>query len=506
MAPEIAMGHFGGDYDNFTFPRYALDMSFLRVYEDGEPYQTDNYFKWSVDGAEEGDPVFVLGNPGSTNRLESVAQLEFRRDYRDKFILEFFENRLAALRHAYEVTKDDQVRTTMLSASNVEKLYSGRVKGLNDPNIMARRADSERQFLEAVGADPELQAKYGSLIDDLAAMQPRKAELADEFMAFLALTPTWTSNTLERALTAQAMLRRMADEAPEEEIESVKSRLLGVADEAEVLDRAYLTGRIEMWQKYLGDKESVSAYMAGRSPEQVADQILSQSVLRSAETTAQALEDGSLTMDDPAVALADAVAQLRADFGSAWAGLTAQEAELASTRGRAQYDVYGLSIPPDATFSLRIADGVVKGYNYNGTEAPPYTTFFGLYDHYYSYRGSEIGEEWDLPERWLNPPAAFDLSTPANIVSTNDIIGGNSGSPVVNQNLEVVGLVFDGNIESLPSAYIFTTDVNRTVSVDARGILEALDSMYDMDRLVLELTTGQLVSTEEEADAALMAQ
>ncbi|MDX1741312.1 MAG: S46 family peptidase, partial [Rhodothermales bacterium] len=335
MAPEIAMGHFGGDHDNFTFPRYALDMAFLRVYENGEPYTTENFFKWSVDGAEEGDPVFVLGNPGSTNRLESVAQLEFRRDYRDKFILEFFRNRLAALRQAYKVTKDDQVRTTMLSASNVEKLYTGRVKGLNDANIMARRADSERQFLEAIGADPELEAKYGTLIDDLAALQPQKAEYADEFMAFLALTPTWTSNTLERAFTARAMMTRMADGAAEEEVEAVKERLMSISDDAEVLDRAYLTGRIEIVQKYLGDREEVATYMAGRSAEEVANHILSESVLSSAAKTAEAMEAGTLTMDDPAVQMIEAVAQLRADFNSAWAGLTAQEAELASTRGRA---------------------------------------------------------------------------------------------------------------------------------------------------------------------------
>ncbi len=506
MAPEIAMGHFGGDHDNFTYPRYALDMSFLRVYENGEPYQTDNFFKWSVEGAQEGDPVFVLGNPGSTNRLESVAQLEYRRDHSDRLILQFFRNRLAALRAAYKATGDDQVRTTMLRASNAEKLFTGRVKGLNDKNIMGRRADSERQFLAAIAADPELQAEYGTLIDDLAALQPQKAEYSDEFAVFIYPTPTWTSNVLERALTAHAMLRRAADGASDEEIGPMRSQLTSIVDGPASLDRSYLVGRIELAQQHLGDEPAVAGYMAGRSAAEVADDILANSVLASAERTAAAVEDGTLTMEDPAVSMVEALAELRANFQSAFMGLGAQEAELASKRGRAQYDVYGLSIPPDATFSLRIADGVVKGYDYNGTEAPPYTTFYGLYDHYYSYRGSDISEEWDLPERWRNPPAEFDLTTPVNFVSTNDIIGGNSGSPVVNKDLEVVGLVFDGNIESLPSAYIFTTDVNRAVSVDARGILESLDSMYDMDRLVLELTTGRLVRTEAEADAAMMSQ
>ncbi|NNE46355.1 MAG: S46 family peptidase [Rhodothermales bacterium] len=507
MAPEIAMGHFGGDHDNFTFPRYALDMSFLRVYVDGEPYRTEDYFKWSVDGAEEGDPVFVIGNPGSTNRLESVAQLEYRRDYRDKLLLEFFRDRLRALRDAYAVTNDDRVRTTMLSASNVEKLYTGRVKGLNDANIMARRADSERQFLEAIAADPALQAEYGTLIEDLAALQPSKAEFEAEFITFLAMAPgsAWTSVTLQRALMAQRMLSQQADGASDEAIESMKDGLLGISDGAEVLDRNYLTGRIAIAQKYLGSDASVALYMDGRSAEDVAQHILDESVLTTAEATAAAVEAGTLTMDDPAVMFVESWAQRLADYQSGFAGLTAQEGELGSKRGRAQYDVYGLSVPPDATFSLRIADGVVQGYEYNGTEAPPYTTFYGLYDHYHSYHGSEIAHEWDLPERWLNPPAEFDLSTPINIVSTNDIIGGNSGSPMVSKDLEVVGLVFDGNIESLPSAYIFTTDVNRSVSVDARGILESLDSMFDMDRIVLELTTGQLVGTEAEADAVRMA-
>ena len=143
---------------------------------------------------------------------------------------------------------------------------------------------------------------------------------------------------------------------------------------------------------------------------------------------------------------------------------------------------------------------MVKGYDYNGTKAPPYTTFYGLYNDYYSYKGKE---PWELPERWLNPPATFDLSTPFNIVSTADITGGNSGSPLLSKDLEIVGLVFDGNIESLPNTYLYRDTAARTVSVDARGILEALDDIYDADRIVLELTKGQMANTEAEADAAM---
>ena len=167
-----------------------------------------------------------------------------------------------------------------------------------------------------------------------------------------------------------------------------------------------------------------------------------------------------------------------------------EEAEISSALGRALFEVYGTDVPPDATFSLRIADGVVEDYEYNGTVAPIHTTFYGLYDHYYSYGA---GSDWDLPERWLSPPETFDLSTPLNFVSSADIIGGNSGSPVINQNLQAVGLIFDGNIESLPGDYIYLPTENRSVAVDVRGILEALEEIYRADRIFQELSTGALV-------------
>jgi hypothetical protein len=238
----------------------------------------------------------------------------------------------------------------------------------------------------------------------------------------------------------------------------------------------------------------------------MADYVIASSALSDAEATAQALEAGTLSMDDPALQVAGALMDRRAAFQSAFAGLSAQERELNRQRGRAQFDVYGTDVPPDATFSLRLADGVVQGYDYNGTYAPPYTTIYGLYDHYYSYRETEKAYEWALPESWLDAPETLDLSTPMNLVATPDIIGGNSGSPLLNEELEVVGLVFDGNIESLPAAFIFQTQESRTVAVDSRGMLEALDEVYDLDRLVMELTTGQLMETEAAADEAMASQ
>ena len=154
------------------------------------------------------------------------------------------------------------------------------------------------------------------------------------------------------------------------------------------------------------------------------------------------------------------------------------------------YEIYGVSIPPDATFTLRISDGVIATYDYNGTTAPPKTTFYGLYDRYYSY-GKKY--PWDLPERWLNPPPEFKMETPMNFVSTNDIIGGNSGSAVINTNAEIVGLAFDGNMESLPGDFIFTTEANRTVCVDSQGLLEAIKNMFKAKRLADEMENSKLM-------------
>jgi hypothetical protein len=215
---------------------------------------------------------------------------------------------------------------------------------------------------------------------------------------------------------------------------------------------------------------------------------MERSVLVDSASTAAAVAVGNLTMQDPAVEVALAIMQRMGPFQAALQPLEAEGGEITNALGRALFEVYGTELPPDATFSLRITDGIVAEYEYNGTIAPVYTTFYGLYDHYYSYGP---GTFWDLPERWLSPPPDFDLSTPVNFVSTADIIGGNSGSPVLNRNLEVVGLAFDGNIESLPGDYIFLPEANRCVSVDVRGIVEALEDIYRADRLVAELRVAQ---------------
>ncbi len=503
MSPELQVAYFGGDWDNFTFPRYDLDMSFYRIYgENGEPLQTENYFPFSSEGVSEGDLVFVIGNPGTTTRLHTVAQLEYRRDVEDQGLLDLLRTRTPALEE-FAASHPDQaremdLRNTIFGFLNFLKSQTGKVSGLHDPIIMAKRQDHERDFQEAIQADPALRAEFGDLISRMADLQQQKRGSAPQLTSFLAVGhPTLGSSTVGRALAAFQYLSAQAQGAPAEMLEQIRSALEETPDQPREINESQLAERFRDFERNFGpDHAFTQEVLQGRSPEGAATSILENSVLADSASTAAALADGTLTMQDPAVQLAQSMIRQMGMAQQVQQSVLPEEAEIASALGRAHFAVYGTDVPPDATFSLRIADGVVADYEYNGTVAPVYTTFYGMYDHYYSYGA---GSDWDLPERWVNPPAGLDLSTPMNFVCTADIIGGNSGSPVINRNHEVVGLVFDGNIESLPGDYIYLPERNRTVSVDARGILEALAEVYGATRMVQEMTSGTLSRSETEA-------
>ncbi len=509
MAPELQLGYFGGDTDNFTYPRYALDVTFFRVYENGDPFESVNHFRWSSAGANEGDPVFVIGNPGSTNRLETVEQLRWRGEISERAILEFVQSRIDALEMLYEAEPSDDLRNEIFGLKNTEKLYIGRVKGLNDSHLLARRQDSqnafardlEDRFAEAAGPDLARATPFLTLLDDIADVQDQKMEFANAFRSFFALQAgqSLSSAVVRRALVALNYLE--ANESGAANSSQLRDQLLSIEDHPEIIEERYLLSRLQSWvDNFGGSDPAVVVASGGKSIAEIVAEIMSGSALRSQDGLKQAVEDESLSRDDPALQFVSHFARRFADYTSGYTGLLAREAELNAQHGRAQFEIYGTTRPPDATFSLRIADGIVKAYAYNGTEAPPHTTFYGLYDRHFSNPGNS---EFDLPSRWDTPPGSFEMGTPLNLVSTNDIIGGNSGSPLLNADLEIVGIAFDGNIESLPSAFIYNDDTGRTVSVDSRGILEALDEIYDMDRIVLELTRNELVQTEESADQIL---
>ncbi|MXW09757.1 MAG: S46 family peptidase [Gammaproteobacteria bacterium] len=498
MAPELSVGYFGGDPDNFTYPRYALDFTFLRVYEDGDPLDTsESFFRWSETGVESGDAVFMIGNPGSTSRIQTVAELEFRRDISDKGLLAFVNNRIGALEAFYDMDPEAgeamDLRNTIFSLINTQEAYGGILRGLHDPVILAKRRDQERAFQEALDADPELAEEYGGLIAEMAELQDRKALVAGGFGSFLAFaSPDYEGAVLSRALFAFQYANGSRAGAPAEALEGVMTSLSEVPDQPPALQELLLAARLrDIEASYGADSPLATSLLGGRSPEDVAASIVAESVLADSAGAVDAVRSGTAGMGDPAMQLLGALISGIGPFQQAMGSIAPEEEQIAAALGRARFEVYGTDVPPDATFSLRIADGVVSEYEYNGTFAPVVTTFYGLYDRHYSHVAGGTGDgEWDLPARWLDPPGDPELSTAINFVSTNDIIGGNSGSPLVNAELELVGLAFDSNTEGLSGEYIFLTDRARAVSVDVRGILEALEEVYLAERIVEELRSG----------------
>ncbi len=502
VAAELPVAHFGGDADNFTYPRYALDFAFLRVYgSDGQPLKSDPYFTWSQTGVQEGDAVFVIGNPGPTNRLSTVAQLEFQRDVLVPAQKAFFASRVAALRELHAASPDDALMTRILSLSNSLKANTGRLEALRDPVILARKAAGERSFLEALQADPALRGRWGGVVGELAEIQRQKLALGAEYAAFARFGPGDTESALlSRSLYAARLLQARTAGVAADTLAAIQRQLLGVADQPAALEEAFLEERLEDFLRHLGPGHPlVQAALEERTVEGAAASLLTRSALASQERAAQALEAGALDGRDPGVRLGQALLPAYAGFSSRFAALTEGEQALAAELGRARFAVYGTGVPPDASSSPRITDGRVSTYEYNGTMAPVYTTFFGLYDRFHS---NGPGSEWTLPDRWIPPPAGLELGTPLNFISTADTYGGNSGSPAVTAALEIVGLNFDRNINGLSRDFIYLPERGRNIMVDVRAIREAMDKVYDADRIVMEVLTHRLFRTEAEADAA----
>ena len=510
MAPEKKLGYFGGDPDNFTYPRYSLDMSFFRVYDkDGEALETDDYFRWSTSGSRAGDPVFVIGNPGSTSRLGTVSELEFERDYTAPLQLEALERRAAALKQYLDALpegeEDDALRNTYFSLTNSIKSSAGELGGLRDPALIARRAAAEEKLRHDMAPIDSLQQLYGGIFQDLEELQRSKKAVVSRMAAFSFFGSELGSRVVTRSLYGYYYDTMKKRGLPPSDLADIRKEALDFEDFPAGVEKKLIALRLQDIRQALGDSDPTFRKITGGLPiDSVAAKLAAATALTDSAGFAGVLDSGYLGSGDPTVEFIEALAPLYFTYAQQQQSFDNREALLNGQLAQARFALYGTAVPPDASFSLRIADGVVKGYTYNGTRAPAYTTFYGLYNHYYSYRS--VSSDWDLPERWLNPPPTFDHTTPINLVTTNDITGGNSGSPLLNQNLEVVGLIFDGNIESLPNTYLYTDETARAVSVDARGILEALDEIYDADRIVLELTTGRMVATEDEADNAVGSQ
>ncbi len=504
-AVQLQAGFFGGDPDNFTYPRYALDFAFLRIYDDdGRPFQSTQHLGWSLDGVEEGSTVFVVGNPGPTNRLLTMAQLEFMRDVTTPATVRALADRLDAMHAFYddnpEVGEAMNLRNTMFGFSNSLKAYSGRLDALRTPNIMTRKRVAEDRFIDSLRDSEDLWNRYGGVIDSLAVIQEQKQVLAAPYGAFRMLNSSiGAPAVLRRGYIAARMLDATAA-GNDDLADTLEARLREIPDLPPELEHAMLKLQLADFQRYLGsDNGATRLGLREMTPGEAATSLLEASGLATQEDTERHLETGRIA-EDIAVRLAQQVLPQYNDFAQRWSQLSQLENDLAGELGRARFEIYGTDVPPDATSSPRITDGVVLPYAYNGTIAPVYTTFYGMYDHYWSYGPDS---DWNLPAGFLPPPPELDLNTPLNFISTADTYGGNSGSPAITPDVEMVGLNFDRNIEGLSRDFIYLPQRGRNIMVDVRAITEALDDIYDADRLVEELITGRLVRSEDQADEAI---
>jgi len=490
MAPEKQLGYFGGEQDNFTYPRYTLDMAFFRAYDhNGNPAMTAHHYHWSTSDTEVGDPVFVVGNPGSTSRLGTVSQLRFERDHVLNNQIDALQRRESLLRsyRGMDEPGSDEIDNMWFSISNSLKALSGQLNGLRNDTLIARRSATEFQMKEDLFMSDSLSARYGSIFQNIDELQRSKRAEAGRMKAFTFLGTTIGSRILTRALYgyyySNLQQRGYADKGA---LDDIRKDALALKNFPLDPDREMMVIRFQELLESLGDKDpTMRSILGGLTIDSLASSIVTTTALSDSAGFATLLDNGYLSSNDSTVPVIRALAPLYFTAQRQAESFTNREdllnAELASLR----FALYRTDVPPDASFSLRISDGRVSGYRYNETFAPAFTTFYGLYDHFYAYR--DLSDSWDLPERWQNPPETFALSTPLNFVSTNDITGGNSGSPLLNRDLEIVGLIFDGNIESLPNIYVFSDTNARAISVDVRAILTSLKHIYNADFLVQEI-------------------
>jgi hypothetical protein len=494
MAPEENIAFFGGDPDNFTYPRYDLDLTLLRVYENGQPYSPTDYLKWSAAGAGENELVFVVGNPGSTGRLNTIAQMEYLRDVG-------YPATLAAYRRALAIYAELAQRDTsaarryqndVFGVANSQKAVTGYRAGLLDTLSMAKKRSFEAELRARVAANPTLQAQYGGTWDAIAQAQRELASFSPQLRYYgfgggsqlLQLAAGTMRVAMESAKPDSARLMQYRGPA----IARMTAALSQPIPIDTAFERLAIAAQLRAAQNDLPPNDQfVRLALAGRTPEEVAASLVRNTRIGDPAFRQSLLQGGPAAIassTDPMIVFVRGIDPLNRAVTARATALNATIAANSEKIGQALFAAYGTALPPDATFTLRISDGVVKGYPMNGTIAPYKTTFYGLYGRAAAF---DDKDPFKLPSRWVQRKNNLDLSTPYDFVSTNDIIGGNSGSPVINRNAEVVGLVFDSNIEGVSSRFIFSTEVGRTVSVHSRAIVEALRKMYDGSRIADEL-------------------
>lgn len=497
FAPENAIAFFGGDHDNFTYPRYNLDVTLFRVYENDQPARVEHYLKWSAEGAKDGELVFTSGHPGGTQRLYTLAHLEFLRDVSLPSTLERLE-RMREARNRYGALGAEQarqVRSEIFGLENSLKSMRGQLKGLRDAGLMAVKQQREAELRKAVAADPKRQAAFAAAWDDVAAAQRAARELRTEQLFLEGAQGLDTRLfTIARSVVRFVDEREKpnADRLPEyteARLASFERQLYSPAPIYAEAERAKLADSLAYMVEELGAGHAIVAQvLAGKTPEARAAELVGGTALADVAARKALVEGGKAAVAasaDPMVVLARAIdAQSREVRKRAEDRVASVERDAYAKIAQAVFATQGTSAYPDGTGTLRLSFGAVRGYQEDGRAVAPFTDYAGLYARERQFEGKP---PFDLPRRWVDRKDALDPRVPFNLVTTNDIVGGNSGSPAINRQGEIVGVIFDGNIQMLPGYYVYDGVVSRAVSVDSRGILEALRKVYDAAPLVDEL-------------------
>jgi hypothetical protein len=509
FCPEFQAAFFGGDPDNFEFPRFNIDMALVRVYENDQPVHPESYLKWSTKGAKENELVFVTGHPGSTSRLNTVANLEELRDVSIPLVIRQLERREAVLKR-YMALGDEQSRRAQNELNSVQnslKVYRGQLKGLQDAKLINDKRAAETKLVSAVKADPQRQKLYGDAWDAIAADR-RALATFERDRRFLDLGAGFSTVyfPLARTIVRLAYESEKPDAARLPEFNearrhSIENALFADAPVYNDFEKMKLADSLDFMREIYGaDNELVRRVLEGKTPEARAAELIDGTKLKDVSYRRQLVAGGRRAIDasdDPMIKLALSIdsdaRRVRSRYENEVVGV---ERNAYAKIAQAIFATEGDKVYPDATFTLRLSYGAVKGYKEDdGRMIQPFTTLGGLYE-----RAAQHGSKfpYNLPPRWMERKSAIDPKTPFNFVSTNDIIGGNSGSPVINRDGELVGLIFDGDRQSIVGSFYYDESINRAISVDVRAMLEVLRKVFNADNVVAELT-GQAANAKTAA-------
>jgi hypothetical protein len=496
FAPEQQIAFYGGDPDNFEYPRFDLDMCFFRVYEDGKPTQVKHYLQWSKGSPSENELVFVSGHPGRTDRLATLAELDFLRDKSYPFALQRLYDMEVGL-SAYSARSEENARKAkelFFGVQNSRKAREGGLAGLLDPSIMNKKKAAESALRATVGKDSQLRDARDAW-ERVAKAEKVRSEIYRRF-ALLESGTAFQSKLFEFART----LVRAAVEKPkpsserlrefrDSNLESLELELFSPEPIYDDFEEFKLARSLTLLAGVAGaDNALVLKILDGKSPEQRSSELIKGTQLKDVELRRKLYEGGKDAIadsKDSMILFAKLVDEpSRAVRKTMETQVDEVQRQAYDQIGRAKYALEGSNGYPDATFTLRLSFGTVKGYEENGKAIPFQTTLAGLYERAAEHKNRP---PFDLPPRWVERKDRLDLNTPFNFVCTADIIGGNSGSPVVNKNGELVGLIFDGNIQSLVWDFIYTEKQGRAVAVHSQAIIEGLRKVYDANELADEL-------------------